>query len=63
MSRNKVLFIITSKETKNSMVTNNLFQVILAVGKLVSSVDAEALELGYSFFVCVYSVVQVILQK
>lgn len=45
------------------MVTNNLFQVILAVGKLVSSVDAEALELGYSFFVCVYSVVQVILQK
>lgn len=46
------------------MLANNLFQVILAVGKLVSSVNAEALELGYSCFLfCVCSVLQVILQK
>lgn len=39
------------------MVANSLLQVILAVGKLVSCVNAEALELA----LC--SIVKIILQK
>lgn len=39
----KVLFIITSKPTKSSRVASSLFQVIPAVGKLVSSVNAKVL--------------------
>lgn len=32
------------------MVTSSLFQVILAVGELVSAVNAKVLELGYNSF-------------